>query len=106
MYEGMSVSHLLRGCNYHFAIVLRQERNVSCFRWGHRLCPGSRHRPQRGLHDALGPLGRAFLMPRPRGVVNYLRAGPRSPKYAVPGIPRNSPHFGSLVLPVCADSDP
>jgi hypothetical protein len=28
-------------------------------------------RPQRGLHDALGPLGRAFLMPRPMGVVDY-----------------------------------
>ena len=32
-------------------------------------------RPQRGLHDALGPLGRAFLKPRPMGVVDYCCIG-------------------------------
>ena len=71
MYEWLSLSHVLRECNCHFAIMLPQERNVLYYRLGHRTWPGSRHRPQRGLHDALGPLGRAFLMPRPLGVVDY-----------------------------------
>jgi len=31
-------------------------------------------RPQRGLHDVLGPLGRAFLKPRPMAVVDYRKA--------------------------------
>ena len=39
--------------------VLDQEKILPC------------HRPQRGLHDALGPLGGAFLKPRPMGVVDY-----------------------------------
>ena len=42
--------------------VLDQEWILSC------------HRPQRGLHDALGPLGGAFLKPRPMGVVDYFSA--------------------------------
>ena len=39
----------------------------------YNMVSGSPQRPQRGLHDALGPLGRAFLMPRPTGVVDYFK---------------------------------
>ena len=33
--------------------------------------PSPRERPQRGLPHVLGPLGRAFLKPRPLAVVDY-----------------------------------
>ena len=70
MHEWASLSYVWPECNCHSVIVSRQRRNVPCWVLSHRIRPCSRHRPQRGLHDALGPLGRAFLMPRPPGVVD------------------------------------
>jgi len=53
-------------------------------------CPGLR--PQRGLHDAHGPLGRAFLKPRPMAVVDY-SAHDRSWDTVVTAKPQRPPKF-------------
>ena len=73
MHEWASLSHVRRERKYRFVIMSKQRRNVLYWTLAHQIQPCSRYRPQRGLHDALGPLGRAFLMPRPMGVVDYLR---------------------------------
>ena len=70
MHEWMSMSHVRRGCNFSFGTTLRPRRNVLSWMLDDRIWLCSPHRPQRGFHEVLGPLGRAFLRPRPMGVVD------------------------------------
>jgi hypothetical protein len=73
MHGRTSMSHVRRDRNRHSAATPRHQQGMLYRTLGHRIRLCSRYRPQRGLHDALGPLGRAFLMPHPVGVVHSLK---------------------------------
>jgi hypothetical protein len=57
MHEWQRLSHVRWECKYQVVIIATGMPNRS---------------PQRGLPHAYGPLGGAFLMPRPMAVVDYL----------------------------------
>jgi hypothetical protein len=72
MQEWQSGSHVRWECKYHVVIIPTYRQKVL----GGRL--GPYHSPQRGLPHVDGPLGGAFLMPRPLAVDPYLGRANRS----------------------------
>ena len=81
MHEWQSLSHVRWECKYHVVIIPKYRRKVFYGRLRHQIGPTHwgfpPHSPQRGLPHVDGPLGGAFLRPRPSAVVAYYVLNPR-----------------------------
>ena len=102
MHEWQSQSHVRWECKYHAVIIPKYRRKVL----DGRLGPD--HSPQRGLPHVDGPLGGAFLMPRPLAVDPYRSPPPSSLGTHIPRAfsrQSNSPpswrYSGLMGSPIC-----